>query len=141
MAKRISEALWEGNLRDGKGRFWTASEEVSGVYSFETRFEDREGTNPEELIGAAHASCYSMAFAADLEAAGYRPESIRTVATVTLDKDDAGFSITRIDLETHAQVGDVPEDEFLRIAEGAKEGCPISRALAVPIGLRAQLTR
>lgn len=140
MAKRTSEAQWEGTLQDGKGRFWTASGEVSGVYSAGTRFEEQEGTNPEELIGAAHASCFSMALAADLEKAGHRPESVRTVATVTLLKGDAGWAITGIDLDAQAQVPGVDDAEFQRIAEGTRTGCPVSRALsAVPITLKAAL--
>lgn len=140
MAKRTSEAQWEGTLKDGKGRFWTASGEVSGVFSFGTRFEEQEGTNPEELIGAAHSSCFSMALAGDLEKAGHRPESVRTVATVSLRKGDAGYEITGIDLDTQAQVPGIDETEFLRIAEGTKVNCPVSKALAaVPIRLQATL--
>lgn len=140
MQIRTSEALWDGTLKDGKGRFWTESGEVSGVFSFSTRFEDQEGSNPEELIGAALASCFSMALAGDLEKAGFRPESVKTVATVTLEKSEAGFSITRIDMDARAQVPDIEEDRFQQVAEGTKTGCPVSRALAaVPIGLRARL--
>jgi lipoyl-dependent peroxiredoxin len=140
MLVRTSEAEWDGTLKDGKGRFWTKSGEVSGVYTFGTRFEDRDGTNPEELLGAAHASCYSMALAADLEKAGHHPESVRTIATVSLEKGDGGFAITRIDLDTEARVTGIDAAEFQRIAEATKEGCPVSRALvAVPVGLRARL--
>ena len=141
MAIRTSEAQWDGTLRDGKGRFWTGSGEVSGVYAFQTRFEEEPGTNPEELIGAAHASCFSMALAGDLGRAGYEPRSVRTTAKVHLEKGDAGFTITEIDLESEAQVDGIGDDEFQRIAEGARAGCPVSRALgAVPIILRATLT-
>jgi osmotically inducible protein OsmC len=141
MAIRTSEAQWDGTLRDGKGRFWTASGEVSGVYSFPTRFEEEPGTNPEELIGAAHASCFSMALAGDLGRAGYEPRSVRTTAKVHLEEGDAGFTITGIDLESEAQVEGIGDDEFQRIAEGARVGCPVSRALgAVAITLRATLT-
>ena len=140
MSTRTSEAQWDGSLRDGKGRFWTGSGEVSGVFSFVTRFEESPGTNPEELIGAAHASCFSMALAGDLERAGHRPGSIRTVATVTLGKGDAGFEVTRIDLDSEAQVSGIERDEFLEIAEGTRVNCPISKALAaLPIGLQARL--
>jgi osmotically inducible protein OsmC len=140
MTRRTSEAQWEGTLEDGKGRFWTGSGEVSGVYSFGTRFEEQEGTNPEELIGAAHASCFSMALAGDLEKAGHRPESVRTVATVNLRKGDAGYEITGVDLDSQAQVSGIDEAEFQRIAEGTRVGCPVSKALAaVPITLQAAL--
>jgi osmotically inducible protein OsmC len=140
MTRRTSEAQWEGTLKDGKGRFWTGSGEVSGVYSFGTRFEEQEGTNPEELIGAAHASCFSMALAGDLEKAGHRPESVRTVATVSLRKGDAGYEITGVGLDAQAQVAGIEEAEFQRIAEGTRVGCPVSKALAaVPITLQAAL--
>jgi osmotically inducible protein OsmC len=140
MTRRTSEAQWEGTLKDGKGRFWTGSGEVSGVYSYGTRFEEQEGTNPEELIGAAQASCYSMALAGDLEKAGHRPESVRTVATVSLEKGEAGFRITGIALDSHAQVPGIDDTEFQRIAEGTRTGCPVSQALAaVPITLQAAL--
>jgi osmotically inducible protein OsmC len=140
MTTRTSEAQWEGPLKDGKGRFWTGSGEVSGVYSFGTRFEEQEGTNPEELIGAAHASCFSMALAGDLEKAGHRPESVRTVARVNLRKGDAGYEITGVDLDAQAQVPGIEETEFQRIAEGTRVGCPVSKALAaIPITLQAAL--
>jgi osmotically inducible protein OsmC len=140
MTRRTSEAQWEGTLKDGKGRFWTGSGEVSGVYSFGTRFEEQEGTNPEELIGAAHASCFSMALAGDLEKAGHRPESVRTVATVNLRKGDAGYEITGVDLDSQVQAPGIDESEFQRIAEGTRVGCPVSKALAaVPITLQAAL--
>ena len=137
---RTSEAQWDGTLKDGKGRFWTGSGEVAGVFEFSTRFEDQEGSNPEELIGAAHASCFSMALAGDLEKAGHRPESVRTVASVRLEEGDAGFSIEGIDLDAEAQVPGIDDAEFQRIAEGTRQTCPVSRALAaIPIGLRARL--
>jgi lipoyl-dependent peroxiredoxin len=140
MPERTSEAQWDGTLEDGKGRFWTGSGEVSGVYSAGTRFEDQEGTNPEELIGAAHASCFSMAFAADLDAAGHRPEWVRTVAKVDLVKGEGGWEVAGIDLESQARVDGVDREEFLRIAEGSRVGCPVSKALAaVPIRLQASL--
>ena len=140
MTTRTSEAQWEGTLEDGKGRFWTGSGEVSGVYSFGTRFEEQEGTNPEELIGAAQASCFSMALAGDLEKAGHRPESVRTVARVNLQKGEAGYEITGVDLDSQVQVSGIDEAEFQRIAEGTRTGCPVSRALAaVPITLQAAL--
>ena len=140
MAVRTSEAQWEGTLQDGKGRFWTESGEVSGVYSFSTRFEERSGSNPEELIGAALASCYSMALAADVERAGATPASVRTVAKVRLDKGESGFSITGIDLEADASVSDIDPQEFEKIAQATKDNCPVGRALAVPITVVARLS-
>jgi osmotically inducible protein OsmC len=139
MAVRTSEAQWEGTLQDGKGRFWTESGEVSGVYSFSTRFEERSGSNPEELIAAALASCYSMALAADVERAGGKPESVRTVARVHLEKGDSGFEITGIDLEADARVSDIDPQEFEKTAQATKDGCPVGRALAVPITVSARL--
>lgn len=141
MAVRTSEAQWEGTLKDGKGRFWTESGEVSGVYSFPTRFEEQSGSNPEELIGAALASCYSMALAADVEKAGSKPESVRTVARVHLDKGESGFEITGIDLEAEARVLEIDPKEFEKIAQATKVTCPVGKALAVvPITVRARLT-
>jgi osmotically inducible protein OsmC len=140
MAVRSSEAQWEGTLKDGKGRFWTESGEVSGVYSFSTRFEERSGSNPEELIGAAFAACYSMALAADVERAGSTPESVRTVARVHLDKGDGGFEITGIDLEADARVSGIDPQEFQKIAEITKDHCPVGKAIAVPITVSARLS-
>jgi len=140
MARRTSEAQWDGTLKNGKGRFWAESGEVSGVYTFSTRFEDREGANPEELIGAALASCYSMALAADVERAGHAPDSVRTVATVNLEKAETGFEITGVDLDAEARIPGVDPAEFERIAQSTKVSCPVAKALAsVPITLRARL--
>jgi osmotically inducible protein OsmC len=142
MQIRTSEATWEGTLKDGKGRFFTESGEVSGVFSFPTRFEDQPGTNPEELIGAALASCFSMALAGDLERAGHVAEWVRTVGMVHLDKGERGFAITRVDLDAEATVPSIEPDEFTSIAQATKSGCPVGRALAaVPITLRARLNR
>jgi len=142
MQIRMSEATWEGSLQDGKGRFWTESGEVSGVVSFPTRFEESPGTNPEELIGAALASCYSMALAGDLGRAGHEPETVRTVAMVRLDKGERGFAITGVDLDTEATVATIDQDEFSSIAKATRSSCPVGRALAaVPITLRARLSR
>ena len=141
MAIRTSEAMWDGALREGKGRFWTESGEVSGVYSFSTRFEEQEGSNPEELIGAALAACYSMALAADVERAGFQPESVRTVASVHLDKGELGFTISGIDLDAEARVSGIDPTEFTAIADATTVNCPVGKALAtVPIRLRAHLT-
>ena len=142
MQIRTSEATWDGTLRDGKGRFWTESGEVSGVFTFPTRFENQEGTNPEELIGAALASCFSMALAGDLERAGHVPESVRTVATVNLDKAERGFAITGIDLDTEAAIPEIDAAEFESIAQITKDNCPVGKALAaVPITVRSRLGR
>lgn len=141
MARRTSEAHWEGTLRDGKGRFSTESGEVSGVYSFSTRFEEQEGSNPEELVGAALASCFSMKLAGDVESAGHKPESVRTVATVHLDKGTSGFAITGIDLDAEARVPGIDPAEFEEIAQSSKDDCPVGKALAaVPITLRANVS-
>jgi osmotically inducible protein OsmC len=140
MSIRTSEAMWDGTLREGKGRFWTESGEVSGAFSFSTRFEEEEGSNPEELIGAALAACYSMALSADVERAGYKPESVRTVASVHIDKTEQGFAITGIDLDAEARVPGIDLAEFQAIADATTVNCPVGKALAVPIRLRAQLT-
>jgi osmotically inducible protein OsmC len=142
MQIRTSEASWEGPLKDGKGRFWTESGEVSGVFAFPTRFEDRSGTNPEELIGAALASCFSMTLAGDLGRAGHAPEAVRTVAMVHLDEDEKGFAITGIDLDAEATVPEIEASELESIARSTKENCPVGRAFAaVPITLRIKLGR
>ena len=142
MLIRTSESTWEGTLKDGKGRFWTESGEVSGVFSFPIRFEEQPGTNPEELIGAALAGCFSMALAGDLGRAGHAPESIRTVAMVHLDKDERGFAITGVDLDTEATVRTIEPDELTSIADATKTTCPIAKVLgAIPITLRTRLSR
>jgi len=141
MQIRTSEATWDGTLQDGKGRFWTESGEVSGVFSFHTRFEDQPGTNPEELIGAALASCFSMALAGDLGRAGHAPESVRTVAMVHLDKGERGFAITGVDLDSEATVTTIESDDLDEIAQTTKSNCPVGRVLSVPITLRTRLSR
>ena len=142
MQIRTSEASWEGPLKEGKGRFWTGSGEISGVFAVPTRFEDRPGTNPEELIGAALASCFSMALAGDLGRAGHAPEAVRTVAMVHLDKGEDGFAITGIDLDAEATVPEIDASELESIARSTKENCPVGKAFAaVPITLRIRLGR
>jgi lipoyl-dependent peroxiredoxin len=141
MQIRTSEATWEGDLADGKGRFWAESGEVSGVFSFPTRFEDKPGTNPEELVGAALASCFSMALAGDLGRAGHAPESVRTVAMVRLDKGERGFAITGVDLDSEATVTTIESDDLDEIAQATMSNCPVGKALAVPITLRTRLSR
>lgn len=140
MAVRTAEAEWKGNLPEGSGRLSSESGALNGAYSFRSRFEEGDGTNPEELIGAAHAGCFSMALANELAQAGHEPESIRTTARVKLEKGEGGFSITGVDLVTRARVPGVDAETFREHAEGAKKGCPVSRALgAIEIGLDASL--
>ena len=140
MAIRKAEAVWEGNLREGKGTVKVGSGLFEGRYSFTSRFEEGPGTNPEELIGAAHAGCFSMALSAGLGRSGYTPKRIHTTAQVYLEKVDGGSKITRIHLNTEAEVPGVDEETFLEQAEGAKAGCPVSQALAgVEITMEARL--
>jgi lipoyl-dependent peroxiredoxin len=140
MAKRIAEAKWNGNLTEGNGTMKFGSGAFEGAYSFSSRFEEGKGTNPEELIAAAHAGCFSMAFSAGLAKEGFKPESVQTRATVHLLKDDGGFTIKRIELDCEASVPAIDENKFQELAEGAKKGCPVSRALAGPeIILKARL--
>ena len=138
--KRKGSALWLGGLKDGKGTLSTESGVLHKTqYSFHSRFEDGIGTNPEELIAAAHAGCFSMALSAELEKAGLTIEAITTTATVTFEKTDAGFTITKSHLETSAKVPGADSDIFLKIAESAKRNCPISRALNTEISMDAIL--
>ncbi|MDZ7705124.1 MAG: OsmC family protein [Trueperaceae bacterium] len=129
MPTRSSSAVWEGNLREGKGTMKLGSGAFEGSYSFPSRFESGQGTNPEELIGAAHAGCFSMAFANELSSAGHTPDSIMTEAKVTLDQVEGGFAITGIALSCEAKVPGIDEATFQDIAEAAKNGCPVSKAL------------
>jgi osmotically inducible protein OsmC len=136
--KRKASAVWRGGLKDGKG---TISSE-SGVlketqYSFSTRFENGIGTNPEELIAAAHAGCFSMAFSAELGKAGLTPQSIQTTATVTLDKTGEGWSVTESHLDVTAKIPGAPKEKALEIANAAKAGCPISRLLKANVTMNA----
>jgi osmotically inducible protein OsmC len=140
MPTREANAEWHGNLARGDGKMAFGSGAFEGAFTFTSRFEQGEGTNPEELIAAAHAGCFSMQFAALLSGAGHEPESVDTTAKVHLDKDDGGFSITRSELTTEAKVEGVSEDEFQQIADEAKRTCPVSRALgAIDVGLEAKL--
>lgn len=129
MPVRSAEAKWEGSLKEGAGEVKLGSGAFQGPYSFQTRFEDQQGTNPEELIAAAHAGCFSMAFSAELGKAGYKPKWIESKAEVHLEKKDDGFVIPKIELTMQAQVPDISEEEFQKIAKGAKEGCPVSKVL------------
>jgi osmotically inducible protein OsmC len=141
MPKRVGEARWDGSLQEGQGVLRVASGAYEGPYSFQSRFEEGDGTNPEELIAGAHAGCFSMNLSGTLGAAGYEPESVETTATVHLDRSDAGFSITRIELDTRAQVAGIGDDEFQQLAREAERTCPVSRALAGvdSIEVRAEL--
>ncbi|MSR35942.1 MAG: OsmC family peroxiredoxin [Gemmatimonadetes bacterium] len=142
MPVRTAEAEWKGNLNQGTGRMRTETGSYEGAYSFGSRFEEAKGTNPEELIAAAHAGCFSMAFSGQLSKAGFEPTSVQTTAKVNLVKGETGFSITRIDLVCRAQVPGVDEATFREKAEAAKNGCPISKALAsVEITLDARLEK
>ena len=138
--KRKASAVWRGGLKEGKG---TISSE-SGVlketqYSFSTRFENGIGTNPEELIAAAHAGCFSMAFSAELGKAGITPESIHTTATITMDKTDAGWTVTESHLDVTAKIPGVDQAKFIAAANAAKGGCPISRLLKANVTMDAKL--
>ena len=140
MAIRTARAQWEGTLQEGRGKMALGSGAFEGAYSFSSRFEEGTGTNPEELIGAAHAGCFSMAFAAALGRANFNPTRVATTAKVHLTKGAEGFSITAVDLETEAQVPGIDPAKFQEIAEGAKKGCPVSKALAgTEIRLSARL--
>ena len=130
MPVRRAEAVWEGTLKDGHGKIRLGSGALEGTYSFGTRFESAPGTNPEELIGAAHAGCFSMALSAALSRDGFAPRRIATTADVALDKVGDGFKITSILLKTSAEVPGIDETKFREFAEGAKKGCPVSQALA-----------
>lgn len=140
MATRKADAVWNGALRDGTGTMKLGSGAFEGRYSFASRFEEAGGTNPEELIAAAHAGCFSMAFSAALGKAGFAPQRIATSAKVHLEKVGEGFGITRIELSTDAAVPDIDDAKFQEIANQAKENCPVSKALkAVEITLQARL--
>jgi osmotically inducible protein OsmC len=142
MPIRTSEAMWEGNLIKGKGKMKLGSGAFEGSYSFGSRFENAPGTNPEELIGAAHAGCFSMALSMILDQAGYKAEQIHTIARVHIDKVGEGFKITTIELETEGKVPGIDERTFGEKAEAAKKGCPVSMALTgVDIRLRARLVK
>jgi len=140
MPGRTSQAVWKGDLQGGSGSLKLGSGAYDGQYSFKSRFEDGTGTNPEELLGAAHAGCFSMALAAALSRQGFKVNSVSTTATVNLEKGESGFSIARIDLVTKGDVEGIDEAKFKEAAETAKSGCIVSRALAsVPMTIDASL--
>lgn len=130
MPARKANARWEGGVPDGGGTVKLGSGAFEGPYSFTSRFEDGSGTNPEELIGAAHAGCFSMALSLGLTQAGSPPESIETEATVHIVKDGEGFTINRIDLVTRGRVPGIDAAAFEQAAEAAKQGCPVSKVLS-----------
>ena len=140
MPTRNAQATWTGNLKEGNGTIKVGSGAFEGKYSFGTRFEGAPGTNPEELIGAAHAGCYSMALAAGLGKNGFNPQSVHTTAAVTLEKVGDGFKITKIKIASEAKVAGIDNAKFQEIANATKTGCPVSQALsATPIELEAKL--
>jgi lipoyl-dependent peroxiredoxin len=141
MATRTGSAVWEGTLKQGKGSLKLGSGAFEGAYSFSSRFEEGKGTNPEELIGAAEAACFSMALSSNLEKAGHPATRISTTATVKLEMVDGGPKITTIDLNTEADVPGIDDKNFQEQAEKTKKTCPVSVALAGPqINLKAKLT-
>jgi osmotically inducible protein OsmC len=138
--KRKGRATWKGGIKDGKGTVATDSGVLSDTpFSFTTRFEEGRGTNPEELIGAAHAGCFSMALSAELGKAGLEAESIRTEATVTLQKSGEGFAITAVHLDVAARVPKADRAAFEKAANAAKNGCPVSKVLNATITMDARL--
>jgi osmotically inducible protein OsmC len=138
--QRTGSAVWKGGLKDGKGTVSTQSSVLKDAqYSFGTRFENGVGTNPEELIAAAHAGCFSMALSAQLGEANMKAESINTTATVTLEKTDAGFTVTKSHLDVTAKIPGADKAAFEKAANNAKAGCPISRLLKAEITMDAKL--
>ena len=138
--KRNASAEWKGGLKDGTGTISTDSGVLANTqYSFSTRFEDGKGTNPEELIAASHAGCFSMALSGQLGQAGLTAESIRTTASVKLEKTDAGFAITSVHLEVKARVPGADQEAFATAANNAKAGCPVSKVLKAEITMNASL--
>ena len=140
MATRNADAVWKGNLKDGEGRVRFGT--FDKPYSFKSRFEDGEGTNPEELIAAAHAGCFTMALSHGLSQAGHEPKEVRTTAKVHLEKTAGGFAIPKIELETVADVPGIDDAAFQKQAEEAKKNCPVSKVLAgADISLNAKLAK
>ena len=138
--KRKASAVWNGDLKGGTGNISTESGTLKEAqYSFGTRFESGVGTNPEELIAAAHAGCFSMAFSAELGRAGLKPESIHTTVTITMEKTDAGFTVTESHLDVTAKVPGADQAKVLEVANAAKAGCPISRLLKANITMDAKV--
>ena len=139
MSTRTGSAQWQGGIKDGKGTVSTESGVLNSPYGFGTRFGDEKGTNPEELIGAAHASCFSMALSAVLGEAGLTADEIATSAAVTVVPQDGGFAITAVHLTVRAKIPGADEAAFLKAAEGAKANCPVSKVLNADITMDAAL--
>jgi lipoyl-dependent peroxiredoxin len=139
MAKRTANATWRGGLKTGNGTFRVPRGNIEGPYTFASRFEEGSGLSPEDLIAAAHAACFSMAFSADLEKAGFAPTSVETSATVNLEPVDGAPTVNRIDLETVGTVPGIDDATFQTIADGARRNCPISRLLNAEITVSAKL--
>ena len=140
MKKRKAQAKWNGNLKKGNGLIKLPTSNQEFPFNFSSRFEDGKGSNPEELIAAAHAGCFSMAFSGLLTEKGYNPELIETKAEVTIEKVEDGFKITKSALDTEGKIPEIKEDEFLKLAQTAKENCPVSQALdSLEITLNAKL--
>jgi len=138
---RKASAIWQGGLKDGRGTVSTESGVLhEAAYSFRTRFENEKGTNPEELVGAAHAVCFSMALSAQLSEAGLTPERIETSATVTLEKAGDGFAVTAVHLDVNAKIPGADDAKFQAAAKKAKEGCPISKLLNTKITMQARVS-
>ena len=142
MPVRTANAVWEGDLPSGRGRMKFGAGAWEGQYSFSSRFEEGPGTNPEELIAAAHAGCFSMAFSNGLAKAGFTPTRVETTAKVHLEKVDGGSKITRINLDTVGRVPGISEDKFMELAEAAKKGCPVSQLVTgAEVTLSARLEK
>lgn len=140
MLQRKASALWQGGLKNGKGTLSTQSGVLNETpYSFSTRFEQAKGTNPEELVAAAHAGCFAMALSAQLEGAGMTPEKLEVTATIKLDKQDGGWAVTESHLELTAHIPGADPDKFDTCAENAKKGCPISKLLNARVTMDAKL--
>ena len=140
MPTRTAEAVWGGSLTEGKGQMTLGSKAFQGNYDWRARSGEGAGTNPEELLGAAHAGCFSMALSHQLAQAGHPPPRVHPTERVNFEKQGEGFAITRIDLQCEAQVPGIDQATFQRLAQAAKQGCPVSKALAsTPINLDARL--
>lgn len=140
MPTRKANAVWEGGLKGGNGKFEGESGAIGGGYSFGSRFENSGGSNPEELLAAAEAACYSMALAAALEQKGTPPESVRTDAACMVEKVGDGFAITRMQLNVRARVPGIDDDAFRQVAQATKDGCPVSKAIRGNVDIQLSAT-